>query len=452
MVHTRPLTTFETQSSPHNSTSPTHNSETHNSPSLQFSDTAIQDTQTVPEKITPKRNNKKNTTTHETWNIIYSNVRGLKSKLNSINQILLDQQPHLLLITETQLRSNIGMSSFFNGYEFYSRKREGKVGGGVAALVRNDVRSNIAVHIPQRTIESLWVSVRRKNAKPLMIGVYYGKQESRTTKDEIEKEYLLLQEEIQEMKCDGDILLTMDANAKIGLLGENPSPFGNKLMKVFNETDLTIMNRSDKCKGKVTRANTKNATEVSAIDFVVANDPVCEWIKKMEIDETGLYKIRGKNESDHHTILLTVDIPHIDKKQSIKKCGWNLRADDTKWDQFKNEIRKCQPKTKEILNNSEFNMNEKYKKFYNQIETAARKTIGKSTFKENKVQTSKEIKALQIEKRTTQPPQPLQPPQPQRQQQSEEIAELREQMANFIQEVRTTMNSNARPPSHQARE
>ena len=101
---------------------------------------------------------------------------------------MLDQQPHLLLITETQLRSNIGISSFFDGYEFYGRKREGKVGGGVAALVRNDVRSNIAVHISQRTIESLWVSIRRNNQRPLMIGVYCGKQESCSI-DDIEKEY-----------------------------------------------------------------------------------------------------------------------------------------------------------------------------------------------------------------------------------------------------------------------
>ena len=65
-----------------------------------------------------------------------------------------------------------------------------------------------------------------------MIGVYYGKQESCSI-DDIEKEYLLLQEEILEMKNDGDILLTMDANAKIGLLGENPSRNGKKLIKVL---------------------------------------------------------------------------------------------------------------------------------------------------------------------------------------------------------------------------
>ena len=209
----------------------------------------------------------------------------------------------------------------------------------------------------------------------------------------------MLQEEILEMKNDGDILLTMGANAKIGLLGENPSRNGKKLIKVFNETDLTIMNQSNKCKGKVTRANTKKDTEVSAIDFVVASNPVCEWIKEMEIDETGLYKLKGKNESDHHTILLTVDIPHINKKQTIKKCKWNLKADDTKWEHFKDEIRKCKPKTREILNNTELNMNKMYKKVYNQIEIAARKSIGKSTFKENNVRTSKEIRALQTEKR-----------------------------------------------------
>ena len=106
---------------------------------------------------------------NETWNILYANVRGFKSKIKSINQILLEQQPHLFMITETQLRSNTGIS--IEGYSFYGRKREGKFSGGVAALVRNDIRSSVAYHESERNIESLWISIRRHNLAPLKIGV-----------------------------------------------------------------------------------------------------------------------------------------------------------------------------------------------------------------------------------------------------------------------------------------
>ena len=107
-----------------------------------------------------------------------------------------------------------------SNYTFFGRKRDGKSGGGVGILVRNDIRPNIALHISNRNIEVIWVSIRRKNLPPIIVGTYYGKQESRTSKEEIEKEMTLLTEELEEMKNEGEVLLTMDGNAKIGLLGE----------------------------------------------------------------------------------------------------------------------------------------------------------------------------------------------------------------------------------------
>ena len=88
-----------------------------------------------------------------------------------------------------------------------------------------------------------------------MIGTYYGKQEA-VSKDDIDREMTFLNEEILEKKKEGEILLTMDANAKIGLLGEETSRNGGELLKVFNETGLTILNGTDKCEGIVTRRKT----------------------------------------------------------------------------------------------------------------------------------------------------------------------------------------------------
>ena len=89
---------------------------------------------------------------------MYANVRGMKSKVNSITTILNENKPELFLMTETQLRSNVGMN--VSGYTFHGKKREGKVGGGVGILVRNDVKPNISVHRATRDIELIWISVR----------------------------------------------------------------------------------------------------------------------------------------------------------------------------------------------------------------------------------------------------------------------------------------------------
>ena len=121
------------------------------------------------------RNKKANA---ENWQIIYANVRGLKSKLSSLAAILSEKQPQLCLMTETQLRSNTGVN--IPGYTFFGRKRENKNGGGVGILVRNDIRQHTAAHYSDHDLEILWVSIRRRKKCPLMIGTYYGKQESRT--------------------------------------------------------------------------------------------------------------------------------------------------------------------------------------------------------------------------------------------------------------------------------
>ena len=192
---------------------------------------------------------------------MYANVRGMKSKIVSITEILNEKNPQIFLITETLLPSNTGIN--IKGFTFFGRRRLTKTGGGVGILVRNDIRSNVAAHISERDIEMMWISVRRKYLPPLKIGVYYGKQESRTTKAEIEMEMQLLNEEIEEMGKDGERLIAMDGNAKLGLLGEKISRNGNLLLQTFENTSLNIINKcSEVCHGKVTRQNTKNSNEI----------------------------------------------------------------------------------------------------------------------------------------------------------------------------------------------
>ena len=59
------------------------------------------------------------------------------------------------------------------------------------------------------------------------------------------------------MQNEGEMILAMDGNAKLGLLGETKSRNGRQLEKVFKETRLNLINGTDKCKGKITRQNTK---------------------------------------------------------------------------------------------------------------------------------------------------------------------------------------------------
>ena len=95
-----------------------------------------------------------NTVTDQ-WQLMYTNIRGMKGKLTSLTALLEENKPNLFLITETQLRSNTGMN--IPGYEFYGRKREGGFGGGVGILVRSDIRQYTFTHYSNRNLEILWV-------------------------------------------------------------------------------------------------------------------------------------------------------------------------------------------------------------------------------------------------------------------------------------------------------
>ena len=329
---------------------------------------------------------------------MYANIRGLRGKKNSLIEILNTNQPHLFLLTETQMRSSVNEK--IGEYTLLSRVREDKNGGGVAILVRDDIKNSVTPHVPDRNIELIWASIQRKNKRPLLIGSYYGKQETRTSKNEIEREFQLLSEEIEEKSNDGEILLAMDANAKIGILNEMVSRNGKLLLDLVKKHNLTVINCTNKCKGRITRMNTANSDEISAIDYVITNDTVEKWIEEMIIDEDGLFKIKGKKATDHNTISIRIDIPNKVKIKPIKSIGWNLRASDEKWRQFEECLKHRYGKATEMIMNENWNMDERYNKWFHELDSAARETIGKTTYNINsKSKVSKEIRELQKDKK-----------------------------------------------------
>ena len=296
------------------------------------------------------------------------------------------------------MRSNI--SEKLDGYTLLSRVREGKNGGGVAILVRDDIKHIVIPQIPDRNIEMIWAFIQRKNKRPLFIGCYYGKQETRMNKNEIEREFQLLSEEIDEKSKDGEILIAMDANAKIGILNEAVSRNGKPLLEIIKNHNLTVMNSSCKCVGKITRKNTVNNNEYSAIDFVIVSNTVERWIKEMIIDEEGLLKIKGKKETDHNTISLKIDIENTKKVKPVKNVGWNINAPEEKWKQFEKNLKNNYAKATKIITDESLSIEERYNKWFHQLDDAARQSIGKTTYNSRKKKKeSHEIRELQERKK-----------------------------------------------------
>ena len=170
------------------------------------------------------------------------------------------------------------------------------------------MENHISIHkIGEQDSEIMWIQYRQKNIKDLYICIYYGKQESRTPKEDIEKEMSSLETDILQIKEEGgEIILMVDFNIKIV---QGSSRDSMLLNKVVEDCNLVVLNKTDKCQGTWTRVNTKNEKEMSVIDYIITTNEMYNNVKDMIIDKEGCYKVKGKNESDHNTIILNTEVP-----------------------------------------------------------------------------------------------------------------------------------------------
>ena len=133
----------------------------------------------------------------------------------------------------------------------------------------------------------------------------------------------------------------------------------------------------------------------------LASHAISSRVTKMVIDEVGEYKIKGKNETDHNTICLDVTISNIDRRKIVRKTDWNLRASSEKWVLFGDELVTRTEKARNILEETDKPFETRYANWFHELNTAALKTIGKTTFKEGgKEKFSHEVKELRDIKKT----------------------------------------------------
>ena len=111
-------------------------------------------------------------------------------------------------------------------------------------------------------------------------------------------------------------------------------------------------------------------------------------IKDIKVDEQGMYRIKGRTESDHNTILVTINTDIKPRKETTKR--WKLKNKEG-WKEYNNQfIKEVQLKKPESQEELQDIMVKTLKKTVGQI------TITKG---EKKKQESMEIKTLRKQKR-----------------------------------------------------
>ena len=107
------------------------------------------------------------------------NIRSLTSKIDDIMILLGNHQIDLLCLSETWLKSQV-LDKFlpFPGYRILRRDREGRRGGGVAILHREEMQVKQLSMSGEGPLETLWASATWRGGRPTTVGVIYRPPDS----------------------------------------------------------------------------------------------------------------------------------------------------------------------------------------------------------------------------------------------------------------------------------
>ena len=124
----------------------------------------------------------------------------------------------------------------------------------------------------------------------------------------MEREFSQIKTQIQKLCNNGSIKLTGDFNAKLkidkGDTKQAQSRNGILLEEMLSTTSLTTISKESETSTR-TRVNRKKTSERSAIDYIMIKKSDCAKVTENIVDEQGTFRIKGTNDSDHNTLLLS---------------------------------------------------------------------------------------------------------------------------------------------------
>ena len=235
-------------------------------------------------------------------------VRGIKGKIKSLESLLQAEKIDIALITETKMKKGDQIS--IKGYRWIEKQRTNNKGGGVGILVSETIANNTTENNSlddHELLESKWIRIECR-PRNIAVGVFYGPQENEKV-EKVKEIFNALSHQIHQIQDECDIVLAGDFNAKLKISKETceqaESRNGKILQEMITENNLTpaTINADH---GIWTRANRKIKNEKSVIDYIMVSPRIMSGINTVIVDEEGHLGIKGKNETDHNTLLMTM--------------------------------------------------------------------------------------------------------------------------------------------------
>ena len=333
----------------------------------------------VKEQIRRSKNIKNR---HRDFKIYYQNVRGLKSKIDSLAETIDDYEPTLICLVETHLLKEEQIQ--IPGYKIFRNDGTNNSRGILIALKEKLKTIVVEVNREEEIGQTLWVLLNNQKTQ-VSKGVIYGPQENVTPNSELKKLY----DQVKIGKANNQhIIILGDLNEKIGNYIKNIKEIitkgGRHLKRLMEKQNLCIVNgEPNKWEGLWTR---EQGEEKSVINYVITTKKDLNTIKTMKIDEEkefGIYKVEMQGTKqcrkvylDHNAIMLNIDfISTMEAK-----------------DKRKNITRKGHQKYKKFINESQISkiikkgtLQESYNKWKEEVEDAIKqvqKTVKKNPRKD----------------------------------------------------------------------
>ena len=224
--------------------------------------------------------------------ILFINVQGLtKPKLLELQEFVDNRT--ILCLAETQHKyDKLNVRGDIDKY-VCMRSISSKKGGGLMVLKRKDTNIQFD-NIYSLHEDCMIIDCKIKGFKFKLVTTYFQSNDDNSRIASQLKKFI-------ETNDEEAVLVVGDFNAHIGILGERMNKNGRLLEDLIEHGNLTNLNRTPECEGKITR-NIRD--QKTAIDYALANRKIFSYYKNMKIDENKeLFDL-----SDHCMLYLTMEI------------------------------------------------------------------------------------------------------------------------------------------------
>ena len=222
--------------------------------------------------------------------LIQTNVDGYTSKKESMCEIANDEKPDIITVNDTALKGSMKVK--IPNYFCYSKNRE-RNKGGVATVVAEYLKPNTTKVTEGREGDEYIITRIDVTVPAINIVNIYGSQEGRTEKDEIEKSWLRLMEDIKQIEDrNEDVLIIGDLNRAVGIGAHGVRgnkikiSQGGKLIRDLIKTDryVLINNLDLVVGGPWTWVDRQDNARRSCLDLGIVSVSLVPFITNVVID------------------------------------------------------------------------------------------------------------------------------------------------------------------------